>query len=160
MWRKIRNFIYESCDILELAMALVVVAAIVVAGISLWEPFMAFIDNRFENTAFLTFIGYVFNILIGIEFLKMLSRPSSDTVLEVLTFMVARHMVVEQTTVLENLLSIVSIAVLFSMKKYLNLPTNKGSTDIFVTENDWDKIKERRRKYKESRKAAKEKSDE
>lgn len=160
MWRKIRHFIYESCDLLELAMALIVVVAIVIATISLWGPFMEFIGTRFESTAFLTFIGYVFNILIGIEFLKMLSRPSSDTVLEVLTFMVARHMVVEHTTVLENLLSIVSIAALFAMKKYLNLPTNKESTDIFVTENDWDKIKERRRQYKEKRKSAKENIDE
>lgn len=151
MWKKIRNFIYDSCDVLELVMAFVVLAAIFVACVSLWAPFMEFVSSRFEQEAFLTFVGYVFNILIGIEFLKMLSHPSSDTVLEVLTFLVARHMVIEDTSVVENLLSIVSIAALFAMKKYLNLPTNKESTDIFVTEYDWDKLNERRKRYREKK---------
>lgn len=151
MWKKIRNFIYDSCDIMELVMAFVVLVAIFVACVSLWDPFMEFIAGRFERDAFLTFVGYVFNILIGIEFLKMLSHPSSDTVLEVLTFLVARHMVIEDTTVVENLLSIISIGLLFAMKKYLNLPTNKESTDIFVTEYDWDKLHEKRKKYKEKK---------
>lgn len=135
MWKKVRNFIHDSCDILELIMAVIVVIAIVIAAVSLWEPFVEFVKNRNEEDAFLTFVGCVFNILIGIEFLKMLSRPSSDTVLEVLMFLVARHMVIEHTTVWENLISIVSIAALFAMKKYLNLPADKKGTDIFVTEN-------------------------
>lgn len=151
MWKKIRNFVYDSCDIMELIMALIVLAAILVACVSLWEPFLEFIRDRFTHGSFLTFLGYVFNIIIGIEFLKMLCHPSSDTVLEVLTFLVARHMVIEHTTVVENLLSILSIAFLFAMKKYLNLPTNKESTDIFVTEYDWDKLEERRRKFREKR---------
>jgi len=149
VWRKIRNAIYDSCDLMELVMALVMVIAIVVAVVSLWGPFVEFIDGRFEHDAFLTFVGYIFNILIGIEFLKMLSHPSADTVLEVLIFLVARHMVIEDTTVIENLLSIVSIGTLFAIKKYLNLPTSKDSTDIFVTEYDWDKLQEKRKKRAE-----------
>lgn len=142
MWKKIRNYIYHSCDILELVMAVIVLIAIVVAGVSLWQPFMEFVEGRFEAESLLTFVGYVFNVLIGIEFLKMLSHPSSDTVLEVLIFLVARHMVIEDTNVWENLISILSIALLFAMKKYLNLPTNEESTDIFVTEYEDEKPNE------------------
>lgn len=149
VWRRIRNFIYDSCDFLELVMALIMVVAIVVAVASLWGPFLEFVNGRFESGAFLTFVGYIFNILIGIEFLKMLSHPSADTVLEVLIFLVARHMVIEDTSVIENLLSIVSIGALFAIKKYLNLPTSKDSTDIFVTEYDGDKVQEKRRKREE-----------
>lgn len=146
MWKKIRNYIYRSCDILELVMAVVVLSAILVAGVSLWQPFMDFVESRFEAEALLVFVGYVFNVLIGIEFLKMLSHPSSDTVLEVLIFLVARHMVIEDTNVWENLVSILSIALLFAMKKYLNLPTNNESTDIFISEADGDNISEKRKK--------------
>lgn len=157
---KIRNFVYDSCDIMELIMALAVVVAIIVAVVSLWGPFAEFVENRFEHEAFLNFVGYIFNILIGIEFLKMLSHPSSDTVLEVLTFLVARHMVIEHTTVVENLLSIVSIGVLFAIKKYLNLPTSKNSTDIFVTEYDWDRAQEKKKKRTErTEQIVKEKSE-
>lgn len=160
VWRKIRNAIYDSCDFLELVMALIMVVAIVVAVVALWGPFMEFVNGRFEHDAFLTFVGYIFNILIGIEFLKMLSRPSADTVLEVLIFLVARHMVIEDTTVVENLLSIISIGTLFAIKKYLNLPTSKDSADIFVTEYDWDKVQERRKKREErTEKIVKEKTE-
>ena len=136
MLKKLRHKIYQACDVLELVMAVAVVVAIVVAVISLWQPFMDFIGNRFDNEAFLTFVGFVFNILIGIEFLKMLSHPSSDTVLEVLIFLVARHMVIEHTTVWENLISIISIAALFAMKKYLHLPISKKTNDIFAEDTE------------------------
>lgn len=142
MWKKMRNFVYDSCDMMELVMAVIVLISVVVAAISLWKPFTEFLNTRFDRGSFLNFVGYVFNILIGIEFLKMLSRPSLDTVLEVLTFLVARHMVIEETSVMENFFSIASISLLFATKKYLNLPSHKGGTDIFVTEYDGDGQKE------------------
>ena len=149
MWRKIRNFVYDSCDILELVMAIIVLLAILVAGVSLLGPFMDLVEHRFESGAFLYFVGYIFNILIGIEFLKLLCHPSPNTVLEVLTFLVARHMIIEHTTVVENLLSIISIGVLFAMKKYLDLPTSEGSTNIFVANHEWENLSQHRKKKRE-----------
>lgn len=128
---KIRSALYDSCNFLELMMALIVLAAILVAGFSMGDAFLEFWNNRFAEGSFLTFIGYVFNILIGIEFLKMLCQPSEDTVLEVLIFLVARHMIIEQTTAVENLLTILSIGLLFAIKKYISLPYKKGSHNIF-----------------------------
>ncbi len=149
MWKKIRNFVYDSCDIMELVMAMMVLVAIFVAFVSLWNPFMDFVNSRFEHGSFLTFVGYVFNILIGIEFLKLLCHPNANTVLEVLTFLVARHMIIEETSVVENLLSIVSIAVLFAMKKYLDLPTNAEGADMFVSDYDWKKFQEKRKQKRD-----------
>lgn len=132
---KIRDFLFDSCNLLELLMALVVLAAIIVAGFCLGDTFITFWNTRFETGAFLTFVGSVFNILIGIEFLKMLCQPSEDTVLEVLMFLVARHMIIEHTTVYENLVTIISIGILFAIKKYLNLPSKKGSGNLFDNED-------------------------
>ena len=129
--RKIRNILYESCNFLELLMALVVLAAILIACSSLGGSFLDYWNDRSSNTAFLIFVGHVFNILIGIEFLKMLCQPSEDTVLEVLIFLVARHMILDHTTVVENLITILSIGILFAIKKYINLPARKGSYGIF-----------------------------
>ncbi|MEH2944246.1 hypothetical protein VSQ32_15590 [Lachnospiraceae bacterium KK002] len=129
--RKTRNALYESCNFLELMMALVVLAAILIACSSLGSSFLDYWNDRSSNAAFLTFVGHVFNILIGIEFLKMLCQPSEDTVLEVLIFLVARHMILDHTTVVENLITILSIGILFAIKKYINLPARKGSYGIF-----------------------------
>lgn len=129
--RKTRNVLYESCNFLELIMALVVLAAVIIACMSLGNSFITYWHDRYSDGSFLIFVGYVFNILIGIEFLKMLCQPSEDTVLEVLIFLVARHMILEHTTVMENLITILSIGILFGIKKYLNLPAKKSGSGIF-----------------------------
>ncbi|MEG0961417.1 MAG: hypothetical protein RSD28_03565 [Lachnospiraceae bacterium] len=128
---KLRNMLYHSCNILDLAMALMVLLAILVASFSLGHSFLIFWNNRYAEASFLVFVGHVFTILIGIEFLKMLCQPSEDTVLEVLIFLVARHMIIEQTTVMENFITIVSIALLFAIKKYISLSVKKDSSTIF-----------------------------
>lgn len=129
--RRLRKFLYSSCNVLEILMALIVLAAIVIAGFSLGDAFMDFWHARFSNDAFLTFVGSVFSILIGIEFLKMLCLPSEDTVLEVLMFLVARHMIIEPSTVYENLVAIISIGLIFAIKKYLNIPPKQESESVF-----------------------------
>lgn len=130
-----RNILFESCNFLELLMALVVLAAILVACCSLGNAFLEFWEDRFSKEAFLIFVGYVFNILIGIEFLKMLCQPSGDTVLEVLIFLVARHMILDHTTVVENLITILSIGILFGIKKYISLPAGKENYGIFSSDS-------------------------
>ncbi len=126
-----RNVLFESCNLLELFMALVVLAAILIACCSLGSAFIEFWEDRLSKEAFLVFVGYVFNILIGIEFLKMLCQPSGDTVLEFLIFLVARHMILDHTTAVENLITILSIGILFAIKKYISLPAGKEGYGIF-----------------------------
>lgn len=134
--RKIRNVVYRSCDILDFIIALIVLGAILIACISLTGPFMEYWDTRFAEESFLIFVGHVFNILIGIEFFKMLCRPNEDTVLEVLIFLVARHMIIEDTTVIENLITIISIGMLFAIKKYINLSSQKKNETIFTRKSN------------------------
>lgn len=143
---KTRNALFESCNFLELLMALIVLAAVLIACCTLGNSFLIYWNTRYANEAFLTFVGHVFNILIGIEFLKMLCQPSGDTVLEVLIFLVARHMILDHTTVVENLLTIISIGILFAIKKYISLPTRKENYGIFSGDsNSEDTVKDRKK---------------
>lgn len=66
----------------------------------------------------------------------MLCQPSGDTVLEVLMFLVARHMILDHTTVIENLITIISIGILFGIKKYISLPAGKENYRIFSSNSD------------------------
>ena len=68
---------------------------------------------------FIEYIERVFAIVIGIEFLEMLCMPSSDNVIQTLIFLVARHMIVSETTPVQDLISIVSIALLFILRSWL-----------------------------------------
>ena len=58
-------------------------------------------------------------IAIGVEFIKMLCLHTPGTVLEVLLFAIARHLIVKEPTAVETLLGILTIAILFAIHKYL-----------------------------------------
>ena len=134
MVKKIRDFLYELCNYLELIMAVVVVAGIVIAALGLREEFLLFWSQRGHTGSFYVFLDAIFEIGISIEFLKMLCQPSADTVLEVLIFLVSRHMIIGDTSAFEDFVSIVSIALLFAIKKYIQIPPEAGKRkSIFST---------------------------
>ena len=59
---------------------------------------------------------------------------NADTVLEVLIFLVSRHMIIGDTSAFEYFVSIVSIALLFAIKKYIQIPPEAGKRkSIFST---------------------------
>lgn len=105
--------------ILEKVMAVIVLVGIVVAVFALVKPFQIFVENRENYGEFLGFLGRVFSIVIGIEFFKLLSNPRKDTLLEVLMFVIARHMIIEKTSAMENLLSVITIGILFFIDRFL-----------------------------------------
>ena len=126
MVKKIRDFLYELCNYLELIMAVVVVAGIVIAALGLREEFLLFWSQRGHTGSFYVFLDAIFEIVISIEFLKMLCQPSADTV--------SRHMIIGDTSAFEDFVSIVSIALLFAIKKYIQIPPEAGKRkSIFST---------------------------
>ena len=122
MGEKIRKMIDHASELLEIVVNVIIIIAVVVAILSLWKPFLAFVQNRESAHAFLDFLGYVLNVLIGIEFFKMLCKPDVDTILEVVMFVIVRHMVVLDTSAVENLLTIIGMAIIFAIKKFLKTP--------------------------------------
>ena len=91
MWDKARRILYRGGEILELLMAAAVVAGILVAMITLVPELARYWEHRTIAGAFMEYLDAVFNVVIGIEFLKMLCKPSSANIIEVLIFLIARH---------------------------------------------------------------------
>ena len=104
MWDKARRILYRGGEIVELLMAAAVVAGILVAMITLVPELARYWEHRTIAGAFMEYLDAVFNVVIGIEFLKMLCKPSSANIIEVLIFLIARHMIVQTTTPLEVML--------------------------------------------------------
>lgn len=84
-----------------------------------------------DMTVFRHYLEKIFVLVIGIEFLEMLCHPNSDNVIQVLIFLVARHMIVGETTPYEDFVSVLSIAVLFVLRKYMHSggKQSKNQTD-------------------------------
>lgn len=119
MWDKVGKALNHVCEWLETFMALVVFAGVVVAAAALVPELMHLSRNAREPGAFLSYLEDTSSVVIGIEFMKMLCRPSSANVIEVLVFLIARHMIVHTTTPLEDLLSVISIGILFFFRRYM-----------------------------------------
>ena len=68
------------------------------------------------------FLERSLDIVIGIEFIKMLAKHSPGSSLEVLLYAIARHLVVGHDSALENLLSVGAIALIFIVRKFFFVP--------------------------------------
>ena len=68
-----------------------------------WMPGLLFDGNEVEIRIFLE---RSLDIVIGIEFIKMLAKHSPGSSLEVLLYAIARHLVVGHDSAVENLLSV------------------------------------------------------
>ena len=75
-------------------------------------------------------------MVIGIEFLKMLSRHNLSSVVEVLLFAISRQMVIEHTSPTENLLMVAAIAALFLIRKFLFIPGLDDKQTLTVPRSD------------------------
>ncbi len=116
---KFKKYMQTICEILELTAAVLVLIAILLSLFSIVKDITVFRHLLNDTAAFKVFLDNIFTIVIGIEFLAMLCRPNSDNVIEVLIFLVARHMIVGDTTPFEDFVSVISVALLCILRRYL-----------------------------------------
>lgn len=117
----VRELMQRLADLLETLVGLLLIATLAGALLGL---------VRSINPTWLTadpsmFSGYLSTaatLVIGVEFIKMLCSHTIDSVIEIMLLAIARQMIVEHTSPLENLIAVVSIAVLYLVRKYLYIP--------------------------------------
>lgn len=60
-----------------------------------------------------------FNLIIGVELIRMMYYHTPNTVFEVLLFAIARQIIIDHSSVWSSLVGVCAIAVLFATRKYL-----------------------------------------
>lgn len=122
---KFKKNIQRLCESLEMAVAVIVLAGVVMSIFSLISDFEIFRLMLEDTAKFKPFLEDIFVIVIGIEFLQMLCRPNSDNIMEILIFLVARHMIVGDTTPFEDFVSVISVGLLCVLRRYLRVTKEK-----------------------------------
>ena len=119
---ELRNFIIQSSTLLEISLSGLVLIGLLISIVPLiqWMPGL-FIDGN--DVEIRTFLERALDIVIGIEFIKMLAKHSPGSSLEVLLYAIARHMVIGHESAFENLLSVAAIALIFVVRKFFFVPT-------------------------------------
>ena len=115
----VEKWIYRFTLILEIGVAILVIIGAVI--------YIADLPTKLYQIHILglsPYLIYLFDVIIGIELIKVLVRKDLDSLVEVLLFTVTRHLIIEGGSIKENLIGVVSIAILFFIRKYLFIDTD------------------------------------
>lgn len=131
---KFRIHIAAAASLMESAIAVIVLVAIVVTGVRVVSEIASLWTSEDAAQSFTTFLGHAFNLIIGVEFIKMLAKHTPGSAIEVLLFTLARGLVVEHTTSIENLIGVMAIALIFVVRKYLFVPSFGEHPSVFAAQ--------------------------
>ena len=122
---RIRYRIHGYCDVVELALAIIVGIVLVYKGSAYLLTYT--IDSIDIMDSTIDFQGFLKNVLIlvvGVEFIKMLLKPDVKNVIDVLIFLVARQLILDHSSPAGMLLCVISIILLYGFLffiRYLKL---------------------------------------
>ena len=112
----VSEHLYKAASILELFIGICVLMLCIVCGLGMIVPFEP-----------LHSLGNASYIIIGVEFIKMIASHKVESVLDIIAFALSREMIVHETTPLENLLTVVGVALLFFIRRFLNTAPQEQS---------------------------------
>lgn len=115
-------------EVLEIAVSIIVLIGFVISVIPLIRDMPGLLDSSNDYT-FHVFLEHAFNLVIGIEFIRMLIKHTPGSALGVLLFAIARHMVLDGTNGFELLMGVASIAGIFAIRKYLYVHSFESDED-------------------------------
>ena len=113
-----RDKLSNAATAVEITLGMVILIACIVSGIGMVA--MTDMNKLFGDPAYLQArMSSACLIIIGIELIKMITSYTIDSVVDVMLLAIARQMIVEHTSPIENLIAVLSIGILFVIRKYL-----------------------------------------
>ena len=111
MKERIENWIHILTTAFESLVGILLIIALFAAVIGLVIQISP-LDLVADPERFSEFLGLASTLVIGVEFVNMLSNHSMGAVIEIMLLAIARQMIVEHSSPLENLVAVLSIGVL------------------------------------------------
>ena len=114
-----RDKLSNAATAVEITLGMVILIACIVSGIGMVA--MTDMNKLFGDPAYLQArMSSACLIIIGIELIKMITSYTIDSVVDVMLLAIARQMIVEHTSPIENLIAVLSIGILFVIRKYIS----------------------------------------
>ena len=131
MKNKLNELIYTISRYTEIALSAIMLVVIIVLIIPMIYNFISIPLLSIKASQFTEFLGNILTLIIGVEFVKMLAKHTAENLLEVLMFAIARQMIVEHLNMIDTLIGIISIAIIFFVRKYLLLKTTDNKAKVY-----------------------------
>jgi hypothetical protein len=131
----IRDKIGKGASYSEIYVSILILVGILILSAvvihDLYEMIVAITRGDFD-IAIENFLSTSLELIIGIEFVKMLAKHTPSSVIEVLMFAIARQLITYHGGMLEALIGVIAICILFGIKKYLINSGTLSETDGIV----------------------------
>jgi len=111
-------YLEKVAKAIEIIIALVLLVIVVVKIVEVAFDLTGF-PVGFLTMEFAGILSVTLNLVIGVEFTKMLIKHTPESVVDVLLFAIARQMVVYHERTLDLLIGVLAISGLFAIKKVL-----------------------------------------
>lgn len=111
--------IHHLSQLLELTLALLLTAALVISAIQLIPHLFHLAMTEEVMHTFTELLEEIFTLTVGVEALKMLCKHTPGSALEVLIFAMARSVVLNHSDGKYALLGILCITLVFAVRKFL-----------------------------------------
>ena len=111
-------YLEKITKIFEIAIAIILLIVVAIKVIENVSGFFG-IEVIILTLEFEGMLSVALGLVIGVEFTKMLVKHTSESIVDVLLFAIARQMVVYHERTIDLLIGVVAIAGLFAIKKFL-----------------------------------------
>ncbi len=112
-----------------------VIAALLACGIIIMTIKLGFSMGELTDAS--TYPNYddlltaCFNLIIGVELIRMLYLHTPFTVFEVLMFAIARQIIIDHSSPVNSLLGVIAISILFATRKFLFSSFDETDKTVF-----------------------------
>ena len=140
MRKKLQDKMFELSYLFELFISVIVGIAILMLSIRLLVETLNVSVYFGGASSLLKILDDAIILAIGAELIKMLCKHTPETLIEVLAFALAHQLIVGHATPLANLITVLSIAALFAIRRFLlkqhdMVETPDGLVEIEKKEN-------------------------
>lgn len=117
--KNISKSLSKFCYYLEYIIGIALILCVVIQGVKLFFNLGLVFESEISSQILTKYLSYAFNLVIVLEFVRMLIKHSMENVTEVLIFTIARTIIIDHVSDLSLVLSILSIIALLATRKYL-----------------------------------------
>lgn len=116
--KKIIEKLDAFSDYLLISVIAIIIAATLLDSVHLLLQLKTFFNTSDATNFYSEFLGKALSLVIGLEFIRMLTHHSPDLVIEVLIYAISRNLIVSHPDFTSILLGILAIAILFAIRKF------------------------------------------
>lgn len=130
----LRDKVSKIASYMEIFLSVLILIGILFASFTVVQQLkdLTFQLSNGGSIEFQSFLTHAIEIIIGIEFVKMLAKHTPGSAIDVLLFAIARKLIISESNMLDFLIGVVAIAILFGVKKYLTSLDNNNSEDEII----------------------------